>query len=215
MGDCVRLSEITTDCLSDEEIQAIVYSGIKDNGGFSFYGLVFGNRMLLQERVNTAVSAYKSGRVKKLIFSGGSNGVSNQVNDAVPEAIRMRDLAIALGVPSSDILVEDHSNNSFENVESSFSMISSESLSSIVIITSEFHLKRCMAIIKKNYPEVEVIMIPSYDGFSDHNNWFKSDTSWNSGRSLATYEAGLLSRYARKGKIADLDVSLESVLVKR
>ena len=64
-------------------------------------------------------------------------------------------------------------------------------------------------------PELEVVTIPSSDGFSDRDNWFLSDDSWNSGRSLATYEAGLLVRYAKEGKIADLDVSFKAPLIKK
>lgn len=63
-----------------------------------------------------------------------------------------------------------------------------------------------MAIIKQKIPNLEVIVIPSKDGFSDSNNWFLSDNTWNSGRSLATYEANLLIRYAKKKKIADTDI---------
>lgn len=49
-------------------------------------------------------------------------------------------------------------------------------------------------------------MIPSKDGFSDSDNWFLSDNSWNSGRSLATYEANLLIKYAKEEKIENLDI---------
>ena len=76
----------------------------------------------------------------------------------------------------------------------------------ISIVTSEFHLKRCYAILKKNYPNISVTMIPSKDGFSDRDNWFLSDNSWNSGRSLATYEAHLLVKYAKENKIYDLEI---------
>lgn len=202
----MRLSEITKETLTDDDIQKIVYEDIEDNGKNSIYGLVFGNSMLINERVSTAVNAYRNNRIKKIIFSGGNNGISNQENDVIPEAIKMKKLAIALGVNEEDILIDDTSNNSFENVENSFNLICSENISSIAIITSEFHLKRCMAIIKKKFPDLEVIMIPSKDGFSDSDNWFLSDNSWNSGRSLATYEANLLIRYAKENKIFDIDI---------
>lgn len=202
----MKLSEINKSKLTDDDIQKIVYENIEDNGKCTIYGLVFGNSMLINERVNTAVDAYKNHRIKKIIFSGGNNGISNQENDVIPEAIKMKNLAIKLGVNEQDILVDDTSCNSFENVENSFNLISNETFSSIAVITSEFHLKRCMAIIKQKFPNMEVILIPSKDGFSDSNNWFLSDDTWNSGRSLATYEANLLIRYAKEKKIADIDI---------
>lgn len=203
----MKLSQINKDaCFSDEEIQRIVYDGIADNGENTKYGLVFGNSLLIEERVKATVLAYKHGRIEKVIFSGGSNGISNQNKDSMAEAIKMKNLAIKMGINEEDILIDDTSNNSFENVENSFKLISNEQLSSIAIITSEFHLKRCMAIIQKKFPNIKVILIPAKDGFSDSDNWFLSDNSWNSGRSLAAYEADLLIKYAKNRQIADIEI---------
>lgn len=202
----MKLSLINNENLTDDMVDKIVYSDPCDNLRNTTYGIVFGNSMLIKERVNTAYDAYKSGRIKKVIFSGGSNGVSNQNNDTVAEAVKMRKLAIKLGIKEEDILIDDKSNNSFENVKNSFDLIKDQNITEIAIITSEFHLKRCYAIIKKNFPDINVIMIHSKDGFSDRDNWFLSDNSWNSGRSLATYEANLLIKYAKENKIMDLDI---------
>lgn len=194
----MKLSEITKETLTDDDIQKILYENVDYNGKSSFYGLVFGNSMLINERVNIAVDVYRNNRIKKIIFSGGNNGISNQYNDVIPEAIKMKNLAIELGVNEEDILIDDISDNSFENVENSFNLICDKNISSITIITSEFHLKRCTAIIKQKFPNLEVILIPSKNDFSDSNNWFLSYNTWNSGRSLATYEANLLIRYAKE-----------------
>ena len=202
----MKLSLINNENLTDEMIDKIVYSDTDDNLKNTNYGIVFGNSMLIKERVNTAYDAYKSGKIKKVIFSGGVGGVSNQDNDTVAEAVKMRELAIKLGIKEEDILIDDKSNNSFENVKNSFDLIKDQNITEIAIITSEFHLKRCYAIIKKSYPNIDVIMIHSKDGFSDRDNWFLSDNSWNSGRSLATYEANLLIKYAKENKIMDLDI---------
>lgn len=202
----MKLSLINNENLTDDMVDKIVYSDTCDNLRNTTYGIVFGNSMFIKERVNTAYDAYKSGRIKKVIFSGGSNGVSNQNNDTVAEAVKMRKLAIKLGIKEEDILIDDKSNNSFENVKNSFYLIKDQNITEIAIITSEFHLKRCYAIIKKNFPDINVIMIHSKDGFSDRDNWFLSDNSWNSGRSLATYEANLLIKYAKENKIMDLDI---------
>ena len=211
--DNMRLSQIPTDKIfTDEEIGQIVYSNTSDTGLSTEYGLVFGNSMLIKERVKAAIKAYKDGRIKKIIFSGGSNGISNQSNDTVPEAVKMKNLAIQMGMKEEDILIEDKSKNSFENVDNTFSMIPERN--AITVITSEFHLKRCFAIIKKRFPNMEVVLIPAKDGFSDKENWFLSDNSWNSGRSLVTYEANLLIQYAKENKIADLEVPDEILPLK-
>lgn len=201
----MKLSDINKENFSDEDIQKIVYSNIEDSQKKVQYAIVFGNSMLIKERVNTAVEAYKAERIKKMIFTGGVNGISNQDKNSIAEAIRMKDLAIKLGVKEEDILIETESNNSFENIDNVFKILSND-INIVAIITSEFHLKRCMAIIKKKFPDIEVVMIPSRDGYSDADNWFLSDSSWNSGRSLATYEAGLLIKYAKNKQIEDLEI---------
>ena len=152
----MRLTEIDKESLTDEEIEKIVYSDITDTGESTTYGIVFGNSMLIKERVKTAVDAYQQKRITKVIFTGGINGIS-----------------------------------------------------------SEFHLKRCMAIIKKKYPNIKKILIPSFDGFTDKNNWYLSDTSWNTGRSIVTYEANLLIKYAKEGKIENLNIKGLSKVLKK
>lgn len=204
----MKLSNINDENLSDDDINSIVYSDICDNGNNSKYCLIFGNSMLLKQRVETAVREYKNKRFEKVIFMGGVNGVSNQDNSEVAEAIKMKNLAIELGVPEEDILLDTTSNNTFENVDNAIELIKNElpSVNNITIITSEFHLKRCYSILKKKLPYLEITMIPAKDGFTDRDNWFLSDNTWNSGRSLATYEAHLLVKYAKEDKIDDLEI---------
>ncbi len=210
----VLLSQIIDENITDEQIDSIVYSDIEDDKLPSEYALVFGNSMLIKERVNTSVDAYKNGRIRKIIYMGGTNGISNQDNSTIPEAIKMKELALSLGVSEEDILIDDTSNNTFENIENAMRLLPSD-VSHIAIITSEFHLKRCYAILKKNYPNILVTLISSKDGFSDRDNWFLSDNSWNSGRSLATYEAHLLVKYAKENKIYDLEIKNYNNLEKR
>ena len=204
--DEIRLSQIDDSNLTDEQIDSIVFTNLDDDKLNSEYALVFGNSMLIEERVTTSVNAYKDSRIKKMIFMGGINGISNQDNSSISEAFKMKELALSLGVKESDILIDDKSNNTFENIENAMKLLP-KNVNHISIITSEFHLKRCYAILKKNYPNILVTMIASKDGFSDTDNWFLSDNSWNSGRSLATYEAHLLVKYAKENKIYDLEVN--------
>lgn len=68
----IRLSQIDDSQLTDEQIDNIVYSDTEDDCLQSEYAFVFGNSMLIKERVNTSVNAYKQGRIKKLIFMGGN-----------------------------------------------------------------------------------------------------------------------------------------------
>ena len=204
----MKLSQFDENSINDKDIADIVYSNIEDDCLSSKYALVFGNSMLIKERVSKAVELYNAKRVRKLIFMGGVNGVSNQNNSLVAEADKMKKIALNLGVNASDIIVDNTSNNTFENIDNAMSLLGNElnTIENVVIITSEFHLKRCYAIFKKKYPTLHISLVAAKDGFSDSENWFLSDNSWNSGRSLATYEAHLLIKYAKEGKIQDLKI---------
>lgn len=202
----MRLTEINKETLTDKEIEKIVYSDIIDTGETTTYGIVFGNSMLIKERVESAVLAYQSKRITKVIFTGGRNGISNEEKDGISEAQKMKALAIQKGIKESDIITEEESNNTFENIDNTMKLLKQENISEVALITSEFHLKRCMAIMKKKYPNIKTILISSFDGFTDKNNWYLSDTSWNSGRSIVIYEANLLIRYAKEGKIENLNI---------
>ena len=173
----MRLTEIDKESLTDEEIEKIVYSDITDTGESTTYGIVFGNSMLIKERVNQAVDAYQQKRITKVIFTGGINGISNEEKDNISEAQKMKALAMKQGIKACDIITEEESNNTFENIDNTMNLLKKEKISAIALITSEFHLKRCMAIMKKKYPNIKTILIPSFDGFTDKNNWYLSDTS--------------------------------------
>lgn len=213
----MKLSKINDENLTDQDITDIVYSDIKDNGLISKYGLVFGNSMLIRERVSKAVELYNNKRVQKLVFMGGNNGISNQDNSIIAEADKMKELAINMGICENDIIIDNTSNNTFENIDNAMFLLKNDinTIKNITIITSEFHLKRCYAILKKRYPNINITLVAVKDGFSDKNNWFLSDNNWNSGRSIVTYEAHLLIKYAKLNKIQDLDVQLQREINER
>lgn len=66
----IKLSQIDDSELNDEQIDNIVFSNIEDDELSSKYAFVFGNSMLINERVNTAVTAYKKRQSKKTDLYG-------------------------------------------------------------------------------------------------------------------------------------------------
>lgn len=60
---------------------------------------------------------------------------------------------------------------------------------------------------EKYYKEdIEYILVPAKDGFTDRENWFLSEKVFNSGRSLVEFEADLLIKYAKENKLYDLEI---------
>lgn len=205
----MKLSEINNENLTDNQIEKIVFSNIKDSGKSVKYGIVFGSYTLQKYRVDLATKLYREGRVKKLILTGGKGGISNQSNEEIPEADLMKNKLIENGVNPQDLILDNTSNSTIENVINVANILArlAENIQELILISSEFHLKRCIAIMKKYYKEdIDYILVPAKDGFSDKENWFLSEKVYNSGRNLVEFEAKLLIKYAKEGKICDLNI---------
>ena len=151
--------------------------------------------------------------VKKLIFLGGGYGDSNATDDHIPEAHKMRELAIKNGVNPDDIIVEDKSRNTKENILFALDLLDKSNFDKVMLITSEFHLKRCNALIKKIIPGVSTILVKAPDGIHDRDNWFMSDNigdnngKHGSGKSLVENEARILIEGACNGTLENFEVN--------
>ncbi|WP_133135199.1 YdcF family protein [Legionella rowbothamii] len=98
----------------------------------------------LVARVEHAVELYKAHYAPKLLVSGGVDKEDN-----VNEAQEMKRIAMSLGVPESDILLESESTSTYENMLLSKKIINEEHMHSIIIVTEPFHLPRAMLAAEK------------------------------------------------------------------
>src|SRR5271156_3501676 len=89
-----------------------------------------------RERTLEGVREYKAGVAPHLIFTGGA------AHNRFVEADVMRDLAVAQGVPSSDITVEDQAQNTIQNIYYSDQIMEAHHWKSAEVISSPSHLSR-------------------------------------------------------------------------
>ena len=66
---------------------------------------------VFRERINHAIDLHRRGKVSKIIFTGGQGN-----RDELTEAATARAYAIENGVPKNDILLEERSHTTYENV---------------------------------------------------------------------------------------------------
>lgn len=85
---------------------------------------------------------YKKGHIKKIIASGGQNGMFNE--DNFMEADFVAKNLMDLGIPAADIWIENQSKNTVENAGFSKQMIDRHGgiKTKAVLITSAFHIPR-------------------------------------------------------------------------
>jgi uncharacterized SAM-binding protein YcdF (DUF218 family) len=94
---------------------------------------------VFSERINHALDLYTSGKVKKLIFTGGP-GDSYELS----ESAAARDYAIARGIPAFDILIEEKSHTTYENILYAKEVADSQGLRKVLIVSDPLHMKRAV-----------------------------------------------------------------------
>lgn len=96
---------------------------------------------VFKERINHAINLYRKGRVRKLIFTDG------QGNPGEPtEASAGRDYALQSGLPASDILIEDKSHTTYENILNAKQLADTHGIHTVLIVSDPLHMKRAMTM---------------------------------------------------------------------
>lgn len=104
----------------------------------------------VKDRVVVASNSYQHHRASKILMSGRWSSHWEHFPPLTTEAGLMRAYAISLGVPKKSILVEEHSQNTFENafyVTKLF--LEPNNWKKILVITSDFHIRRTSRIFSK------------------------------------------------------------------
>ena len=97
-----------------------------------------------QERLNHGIRLYKDGYVKKLIVTGGV-GEGNELSDAYVA----KEYAISQGIPEKDILTEDTSTITQENLGNSKVLLDENGYENAIIVSDPLHMKRAMLLAKE------------------------------------------------------------------
>jgi len=128
----------------------MVLSHSIENGNLSDIG---------KDRAEKATELYKNNLASKILMTGGFGKHFNTTK--IPAAEWMKRHAVKLKVPKKDILKEDSSRNTIENLLYSKDIIKKHKWKSIIIVTSDFHILRTKYIFKKIFgKEYKAIFVP-------------------------------------------------------
>lgn len=139
-------------------------------GGGAYANGVLGSAS--NERLIKGVLLYREERARKIMFTGGSVlGIKAKLGHTVlgsiagegrfTEAGLMRDIAIGMGVPAGDCLVEDKSLSTFENLKNLKAYMDREGLKSAALVSSPLHMKRTALVAKKL--GMDFTLAPAFD----------------------------------------------------
>jgi Uncharacterized conserved protein len=112
----------------------------------------------LADRVRTGVQLYRDGLVPKLLFSGGPG------DGAVHETEAMKNLAVRLGVPEQDILLDPEGVNTRATVRNTEIMFAGLHVSRVLVVSHFYHLPR----IKMTYQRTgwDVYTVPARESYT-------------------------------------------------
>lgn len=92
---------------------------------------------VFRERINHAVHLYREGLVKKVIFTGGFGKGQSKSDSRIA-----MEYAIDHGLPERDILIEESSSYTIENLIESKKILDSLKFESVLLVSDPIHMKR-------------------------------------------------------------------------
>ena len=96
---------------------------------------------VFRERINHSIDLYRNGKVRKIILTGGQGN-----KDELTEAAEARQFAVRNGVPERDILVEERSHTTYENLVNAKQVADANGLKKVLIVSDPLHMKRAVAM---------------------------------------------------------------------
>jgi uncharacterized SAM-binding protein YcdF (DUF218 family) len=96
---------------------------------------------VFRERINHGIDLYRKGKVRKLIFTGGRGN-----SDEPTESSAARRYAMRGGVPAADILIEEESHNTYENILYAKRLADARGVRKVLIVSDPMHMKRALVM---------------------------------------------------------------------
>ena len=199
------VSKIKEEDLTVQVIDRLLFEGLEDTGENADCIIVLGSIKASKYRVPVAVQAYNAGRSTKILLCGGK--LRDFPDGKNSEAENMHQAALDLGVNEEDILCENTSMSTIENI--SFAMeklaetIGLNNIHRLILVTTAYHMRRSLAIAQYIFPKhISIIPCPANDTNTKRDNWMHTPK----GTERAKAEALKIINYINNGQISDIDV---------
>ncbi|MEP7254099.1 MAG: YdcF family protein [Ginsengibacter sp.] len=118
-----------------------------------------------------AAELYLQGWAPLLIMSGGLGNFTKEIWD-VSEADQFAQVAIRRGVPPENILIENKSSNTGENILFTQQLLQSKGIDpvSFIVVQKPYMERRSFATFKKHWPDKKLIVTSPQLSLSDYPN---------------------------------------------
>lgn len=146
VDECFRAWEPVT---PDYELMDTKYEGAIILGGIGDVDLRLKkiNFGMSGDRVFQTLPLYHNGRIKKIIFTGGSGSIEFPEKR---EGLFVRRYLNSINIPDSALVIESMSKNTYENAVFTKKLLDSLNIKGhFLLVTSGYHMPRSMAVFKK------------------------------------------------------------------
>lgn len=99
---------------------------------------------VFKERINHGIYLYQNKIVDKILFTGGFGK-----DETISESATAKKYALTQGVSETDILIEERSKYTFQNIIEAKKLMDSLQLKSALIVSDPYHMKRAMSFAEK------------------------------------------------------------------
>lgn len=182
------VSSIKEEDLTFEVVDRLLFKGLEDTGENADCIIVLGSIKAAKYRAPVAAQAYKAGRASKIMLCGGK--LRDFPDGKYSEAEHMHQAALTLGVAEEDIILENRSQNTVENIL--FSLIELQQafwlnkVRRVLLVTTAYHMRRSLAIARYLLPEhITVIPCPANDTNTRRDNWMNTSVGVERAKSEA------------------------------
>jgi uncharacterized SAM-binding protein YcdF (DUF218 family) len=166
---------------------------------------VFGTNKAWRESSRRAADLYLKGLVPRIIVTGGVVGDGHREVEAVVHANEL----VRLGVARRDILIEDRSTNTLENVVLAREVLDREvglaKVARIAVVVKNGHSRRALMTLRRHMPgHIGLLVAPYVPGYLGVTkaDWSESEA----GRKMVKGELDRIGKYLKKGDIQELDL---------
>lgn len=147
-----------------------------------------------EERIEHGIQLYKDEWAEKMILAGAARDDKGPSNAAI-----MANRAIKAGVSSEAIILDEDSQNTYQNAVNVGKILQVSGLKSIILVTSSYHQRRAYQTFHRVLgDEIEIINSPAPVSFWRASNWWGDPKA----RSLALQEIAKIIYSAISGNYA-------------
>lgn len=126
--------------------------GLTDRGKHADFAVILGNKVnedgtlskRLEKRLECGLNLYQSGRVNKIIVSGGLG------KEGFYEGDKMKEYLTKNGVPDTSVIVDNLGTNTIATVNNTLKLKDSLHFYSLIVVSQYFHLTRTKMLFRKH-----------------------------------------------------------------